>query len=46
MFEDLTALEPKIALTRREFVVTTLTTGSRWPSNQYPPKQSRPTRTD
>jgi carboxymethylenebutenolidase len=27
MFEDLTALEPKIALTRREFVVTTLTTG-------------------
>jgi len=27
MFEDLTALEPKVALTRREFVVTTLTTG-------------------
>jgi len=27
MFEDLTALEPKTALTRREFVVTTLATG-------------------
>lgn len=27
MFEDLTALEPKSALTRREFVVTTLATG-------------------
>lgn len=27
MFEDLTALEPKAALTRREFVVTTLATG-------------------
>ena len=27
MFEDLTALEPKIALTRREFVVTSLATG-------------------
>ena len=27
MFEDLTALEPKTAFSRREFVVTTLATG-------------------